>query len=735
MVNFGTGYFNAMDREYFANEPEPEGHGHSCHDHHHTQDVGVQAGELGMSFMVGIGSSSNVAGIASKIRAGAKNIELGFKGTPGGKSSAGNMSPEYFGKLPRQALREAAKINRVDFTLHTNVGVAGLSGQTQRGFDKQSKERSLEEIKRAIDFAEDVSRGGAIVVHTGEKGRAISSADWNDAPDMPKFLKGYRKKFQGFPDEARTAATEIVDQRTGQIIYALNPDKPLFRPKYKRYQEGTEEWKKYGGKRYYDEENKVWVEPNDYIDYFGNKVSKRADRVVEFDSNTNDFKTELYEMKNAEKDAEEMKRSAQAFFKKYGPYEKNKDKWEKYAEPFMLMDNVKNARSLDEIHVDKTQVLVIEQLENQAATSRGFATQYLNDFEDMRDKIFELKKLKDFYAKLDKSLPEDEKYKLMRSTSGELIRGLPETAQKEQKSILSIIDEQIDASQKRLKTIQQQTASSAASAQDSINTIKYLKNAEHYALDEAFDSYARAGIHAMRRSDALRDKGELKKNIFVAMENLFPEAYGSHPVELVRLVKQSREKMTELLQTEYGKKEKEAAQLANEHIKATLDLGHLNIWRKHWIQDKSKSLKENDKDFDKWVLDMVEYMSKEDIIGHVHVDDNLGYGDEHLAPGDGNAPIKDMIKILKKNGYKGELIVEPGADWDLDKGAFSSLSKAWKYLGSPIGGTVGGFAARGSQSWSGMQYGHFGQNAPAYFTFGSYSPSEDFKLWSGVPLD
>ena len=75
------------------------------------------------------------------------------------------------------------------------------------------------------------------------------------------------------------------------------------------------------------------------------------------------------------------------------------------------------------------------------------------------------------------------------------------------------------------------------------------------------------------------------------------------------------------------------------------------------------------------------------------------------------------------------------ADFDLDKGAFSSLSKAWKYLGSPIGGTMGSFANRGAQSWSNMQYGHFGQNSPAYFTFGSYSPSEDFKLWSGVPLD
>jgi len=689
-----------------------------------------------MSLMMGVGSNRNISAIASKIRMGSKSIELAFKGSPGGKSTSGNMSPEYLGKLPRQALREAAKINRVDFTLHTNVSVAGLAGQTRRGnFDKNEKERNLEEIKRAIDFAEDVSRGGAIVVHTGEKARGITSAAWNDPSTMPKFLDRYKNKFKGFPGESATRATQMVDQRTGDIAVTMDPDKPLFRPKYKRYQEGTEEWKKYGGRRYYDEENKVWVEPNDYIDYFGNKVLRRIDRVAVFNSETNDFDSELYTTENARKDAEEMVKSAQEFFKRYGPYEKNPEAWERNAETFMLMDNIKGAKRIEDIRVDPSEVLVIEKLENQAATARGYATQYLNNFERTKDNIFELRKLRDFYSKLDKSLPEDEKYKLMRSIDSQLIQGLPETAQREQKSILSILDEKIESNVRQLKTIQQQTAASSANAQDNLNTIKYLKSADEYALDEAFDSYARAGIHAMRRSDALREKGELKKNIFVAMENLFPEVYGSHPVELVRLVKQSREKMTELLQNEYGKKEKEAQKLANEHIKATLDLGHLNIWRKHWVQDKSKSLKENDQDFDKWVLDMVEYMSKEDIIGHVHVDDNLGYGDEHLAPGDGNAPIKDMIKILKKNGYKGELIVEPGADWDLDKGAFSSLSKTWKYLGSPIGGTVGSFAARGSQSWSGMQYGHFGQNAPAYFTFGSYSPSEDFKLWSGVPLD
>ena len=735
-MEFGTGYFNAMDREYFANDVEPESHGHNCGDHHHTQDVGVKAGDLGMSFQVGMGSARDVAGIASKIRAGAKTIELGFRGTPGGKSSAGNMSPEYFGKLQRQALREAATVNRVDFTLHTNVGVSGLAGQTQNGFDKNSKERSLDEIKRAIDFAQDVSHGGAIVVHTGEKGRPLSRAKWNTGDEkLPSFMNQYKNKFESFEGESRSAPVELVDSRTGSYVSRYQPGKGMQRPKFKRYAPGTPEWEEFGGKEYFDEENKVWVKPDDYIDYLGNKVTRRSERVVLFDKDTKDFKTEYYGEDEARKDAREMEENARNFIKKYGSYNDNPQAWDKYADPYMFQDGIKNARSLGSIKVDVDSVLIIQQLENQAAQARGFVGESVQQFDEMAKSLKELKKAEAFYQKLDDSLPEDEKYKLMRSVSDNISRMLPELNSSKSESVIDLIKKEIESKKSSLRFMQNRSAAQSAQVAETLETIKYIQSSEDYALNEAFDSYARAGIHAMRKSDILRNKKKLKKDIFVALENLFPEAYGSHPVELVKLVKESRSVMAQKLKDEFGKSDKEANKLARNHLKATLDLGHLNIWRKFWKSDPSKSVEQNDQNFDKWALEMVDYMAKEDIIGHVHVDDNYGYGDEHLAPGEGNAPIKEMIKVLKKNGYDGELIVEPGADFDLDKGAFSSLSKAWKYLGSPIGGTMGSFANRGAQSWSNMQYGHFGQNSPAYFTFGSYSPSEDFKLWSGVPLD
>ena len=139
------------------------------------------------------------------------------------------------------------------------------------------------------------------------------------------------------------------------------------------------------------------------------------------------------------------------------------------------------------------------------------------------------------------------------------------------------------------------------------------------------------------------------------------------------------------------------------------------------------------------MLKKVEEMAKKNIIGSVHLTDNLGYQDEHLAPGQGNTPVTEMIKILKKNGYNGPLIVEPGADATTDLSDFHGLMKTWRLFGSTIYGMGSGGAglrAPGRQrAWSEVQYGYFGQTQPPYFVFGGYSPSEDWTLWSGVPME
>jgi protein FrlC len=67
-----------------------------------------------------------------------------------------------------------------------------------------------------------------------------------------------------------------------------------------------------------------------------------------------------------------------------------------------------------------------------------------------------------------------------------------------------------------------------------------------------------------------------------------------------------------------------------------------------------------------------------DHIKHIHIDDNHGYNDDHLIPGEGNINFEKVILDLKKINYKGFLTVELGFGYtiDPDKAVYQSL----KYL-------------------------------------------------------
>ena len=251
--------------------------------------------------------------------------------------------------------------------------------------------------------------------------------------------------------------------------------------------------------------------------------------------------------------------------------------------------------------------------------------------------------------------------------------------------------------------------------------------------------------------------------VTVAFEHIFPERFGGHLEELRWIITKSRERMVEMLthpEIEYGASmapevmdeeklrkgviqpnpyymgvsREEAQKLAERHIKATLDTGHINLWRKYWQDDPRKTREENEGAFKTWVLNQVENLAKEKMVGNVHLADNYGYHDDHLGPGQGNSPIREIMAILKKYGYEKAVTVEPGADASTDLSDFHGLMKTWRFFGSPVYGM--GFRGAGvPQTWSDVQYSFFGQNKPPYYIFGGYAPSNDWTLWSAVPLE
>jgi hypothetical protein len=702
MVDFGssfaTGYAMPMDREYAGSSPSPKNKS--------TNDVGVNIGDIGFGF--GLGPVPNVQAVGAKLRAGTKTLELGFMGQ--GKGSAQGHTPGMYGKLQRQALREMQTANRTDFTTHATVGVMGLAGMDQQGnFSKQNRNMAVDEIKRAVDFAADVARGGPVVVHTGEFQRPLVDADWNEG-----------NKFKMYDEEEERATYRVVDSRTGAVIQEARKNRRVARPVWNTAEEGTEYIDFDGTKKKARQESDASGRLI-YMDYYGNRIEDER-RVPKFNIEKNKFEVRQMDWKDLKDEAVQMTLRAREVWRgwKKGEIsdgEFNSSYWKRFA----------NIYDEAEIKVRPEEAYIISTLETNAATSRGYGTYYGGDFNNYVDKIIKLKKAREFYQKLEDTTDKEEKWKLKKEARdhyGEFIP--PDT-----KYPTELIDEHLRDLNSKLKYSQEASASQWAQAEESVETIRHVESAEVYALKEAYDAYAQAGMNAMEKTKQLQSKGQLKKPIAIAMENLFPESYGSHPDELIGLVKGGRDKMVQMLQ-QRGMSEKQAQQKAKEHITATFDTGHFNMWRKYWRGDPGKSLEQNDNDFNTWALQKVEKLAKSGVIGHLHIVDNYGYQDDHLAPGEGNTPIREMVDIFKKNGYKGEMIVEAGADYTTDVSGFHSVMKSWKLFGSGIYGASGASPRTG---WGQVQHGYFGQTQPPYFTFGGYSPSEDWTLWSGVPLE
>jgi hypothetical protein len=125
-------------------------------------------------------------------------------------------------------------------------------------------------------------------------------------------------------------------------------------------------------------------------------------------------------------------------------------------------------------------------------------------------------------------------------------------------------------------------------------------------------------------------------------------------------------------------------------------------------------------------------LEKEDIIGHIHVVDAIGAGHQHLPAGQGNLPIKKALEYLKGKDYKGTMISEAYGE-DATHGQGRILTETWRHFGSPIRSS--GYAMGAPGRWPDVQWSYFNKMRQPYFVFGSYSPSNDWQLWSQVPFE
>ena len=688
-----------------------------------TNDVGVTIGDIG--FSTGLGPTPNIPRLAAVMRTGQKVTELTFMGA--GKGSGRGHTPDLYGKKQRQALRELQKANRYDFTTHASVGVSGFSGADQQGnFSKQQQRKAVEEIERAIHFAADVTGGGSIVMHTGEFFRHASDAKWNKEGK-------WKNKFKLFEDEDKKATFRVIDTRSGAVLDTVKKNTNIVRPEWLKYNEQNKDlWGETKGKSYTDEKGRV-VKKGDFVDYEGNLVTDLSYRLPAFDSKTNRFKTQSMGWEEISKEAEVMTKSAREHFRNWDSMskeEKKQSKWEnriKYAR--------ENGLKEKDIEVLPEEAYVISGLETTAATARGWAHSYGGEFDEKVQSLKKLKEAKKIYTVLQDEVDPEKQHLLKKKVRDLHLSIAGEFVDPESKLPVELIDQEMRKLKNSMMQSQEASANQWTQAETNRERIKNVQSGDTYGLQESFDAYAQAGIKAMVESDNLEKNQkklgrEFRKPIALAIENLFPDRFGGHPDELIDVIQGSRRRMAKKLQQQ-GMSEEKAKKKAEKHIYGTFDTAHMNMWWKHWQGDQKKTFAENKVDFDEWYLEKVEKMAKNKIIGHLHLVDSYGYDDEHLAPGEGNTPVTRALKIFKKHGYKGDIIIEPGADFDVDSGGTQTLLKAWKHFGSPIYGVGSG----ASRSFGSVQNAYAGQPQPPYFTIRPYAPSEDWSLWSGVPLE
>ena len=292
-------------------------------------------------------------------------------------------------------------------------------------------------------------------------------------------------------------------------------------------------------------------------------------------------------------------------------------------------------------------------------------------------------------------------------------------------------------SESTLRFIEEIAGSSQADIERNQKLIDSAIPIENYSAGKAADTVSRAAIYAMDREKRpskegvwgwdVRQGDKFEKPLFIAIENFFPDMNGGHPDEIKRMVKESRRTMVDQLKNR-GVSEEQAKKQAADRIKATWDTSHANMWRKYFKANDGESIEKTDARFKEWYLKKAKEWVNEDIIGHVHVSDNFGWEDEHVVPGQGNAPIKEFIQEIKQKADKGEIdvIVEPSHN------DYRAMLGGWKLFGSSIYGAQAG--AR--DGWTEVERGYFGRNAPPYFLYGDAAPDpESWMLWSGTRME
>ncbi len=691
-MRFNTGYHNNMDREYYEEAIEEPGD-------KSLEEPIIPINELGATVPETDPATGKhiLQNVESTIRQGASKMQIVF-----GKSSKQGMGggPRSYGKDVREALKKMAETNEIEITgveLATS-DVNNLSGfDPQRGMNEKMRQQNLHEVRDAVDFVAETTKGGGVDLWSQEFHRNIQDANWNQEGEWKdKFVENDINNYNGEKkqDESRTY---LVDERTGDVIETIRHDTKIQTPKYKKAKDVEEE---YGGDIIgrYDEQKGGRIEEDDLVDIEGNWIDptdkdQLIKRLPKWDEEESRFEVEKL-------DWEDIKERTEEYNKEY-----RKDKRPLTPEEYAFQK--------------KTETKLMQQ--------RGQSLYYSKQYEDKKKALKTLLDKKEYYEEIEEGKSEEE-LERMKKEDNTLRRLTGGFAAPERMKPSEMINKKIRDLKHDLRHVHESAAANDAQAEETLELIENTNTLQKYALDKSVEGYSDMGIYAMDRT---REKNTADP-VHIGPEIGWPKAYGGHPEEFIELIKKSRDEMTEKLVKERDFSEEEAEQKAKKHIKGMLDTGHMGMWLNHFKKKHPRESEESRrKRFKKWYMDMVDKLQEEDVLGGVQAVDSASGAHGHLPPGQGILPVVESVKRLKEKGFDGEIISEGHEEEKFNKGRI--LTETWKAFGGRVGSP---YSFGGPTRSHHVHQGYMGATASPTYIFGqNYVPINDYQLWSEVPFE
>jgi len=608
---FDTDYWNSLNRK-------------------EKEEVTLNPAQLGYSL-----GGDPLKNLKAGIFTGTQNMELTFFNSPG-KGQQKN-APESWTKTERQEMKELARVNEVNVTVHAtpNMGGGGasFSGFTGQAFSDEARQRAVDEMGRTSEFAADVTGGGPVVLHMDGFQRPVYSAGEKEGENIRHFEK--------YKEEEKKTPLMFVDDKTGQIAQVSRQDELHIAVRDEK------------GNYVREDDGKLKMETKTFED-----IQK-------------DFENETPEVK------EKNGNMLNYFFRK----SREGQLIDLESRRYEHMERANRAKQLQERYGT-----MLEEYESTVKHSKDpeRATEFLNKMISKGEIGMGISGIKEL-----EEVREDPKKYL-------------EEKENHYRNERMVWEGGASSDQRQAKEFQKNMDS--------------FKDITTYGVEKEADTIARSAMGALE----IEKKKKLKESLWVAPENWAVEMYGSHPKEYKKIIVKSRERMTELLQQNKGMGKEQAKRVAEDHIRGTFDIGHLNMWKKYFKGDE--------KGFAKWMDKNVRGLVKDKIIGHVHLSDNFGYQDEHIEMGEGNAPLQEFFKILKEEGFEGTIVAEPGGQRE------GQLHRAWTSA-LELGGSPIYRIDATSKDWTDIGGSYFGRTQSPNFMVGDYIPSKDWTLWSEVPFE